>query len=63
MKFDVAIPNIGTADLVLGAPTSPENSGIFQLSSCHGHYHLIGFASYELLNASGTTILTETDRV
>ncbi len=58
MKFDVAIPNIGTADLVLGDPTATENDGIFQLSSCHGHYHLIGFASYELLNASGTTILT-----
>ena len=58
MKFDVAIPNIGTADLNLGSPTDPANAAIFQLSSCHGHYHLTGFASYELLNLSNATVLT-----
>ena len=55
MKFDVAIPNIGTADLVLGKPG--DNLAIFELSACHGHYHLKGFASYELLNLSGTAVL------
>ena len=27
MKFDVAIPNIGTADLFLGSPTDPSRRG------------------------------------
>lgn len=55
MKFDVAIPNIGTADFVLGNPA--DNPDLFQLSPCHGHYHLKSFASYELLNGAGTIVL------
>ncbi len=58
MKFDVEIRNVGTADLILGSPTDPSNSSLFQFSSCHGHYHLTGFASYELLNSAGTVVLT-----
>ncbi len=55
LRFDVATPNIGTADLVLGDPT---NNPLFQYSPCHGHYHFNGYALYELLDASGQTVLT-----
>jgi hypothetical protein len=47
MKFDVDTPNIGAADLILG---SPINNPLFVWSPCHGHYHLQGYALYELLN-------------
>jgi hypothetical protein len=55
LKFEVSIPNIGNADLVLGHPEdSPE---LFEFSPCHGHYHVIGFTSYELLNSAGDVVL------
>jgi hypothetical protein len=55
LRFDVATPNIGTADLVLGSPT---NNPLFVYSPCHGHYHFGGYALYELLNLNGTTVIT-----
>ena len=54
MRFDVATPNIGTADMYLG---SPVNNPLFIYSPCHGHYHFTKYATYELLDLSGTTIL------
>ncbi len=54
MRFDVATPNIGTADLFLG---DPAHNPLFEWSPCHGHYHFSGYAKYELLNSLGTTIL------
>ena len=54
LRFDVATPNIGTADLVLG---SPINNPLFEFSPCHGHYHFSGYALYDLLNLSGTVIV------
>ncbi len=62
LRFDVATPNIGTADLILGDPTTnPKDvngNPIFEYSPCHKHYHFSGYALYELLDASGKTILT-----
>ena len=54
LRFDVATPNIGTADLFLGDPVG---NPLFEFSPCHGHYHFNGYADYELLNSSSTTIL------
>lgn len=54
MKFDVAIPNQGNADFFLGSPLS---NPLFMYSSCHGHYHVIGFASYELLDQNGVSVV------
>jgi hypothetical protein len=54
MKFDVATPNIGTADLYLG---NPVGNPLFVFSPCHGHYHLEGYAVYELLNLNGTPVV------
>lgn len=54
LRFDVATPNIGTADLYLGDPSA---NPLFEYSACHKHYHFKGYALYELLNTAGTTIL------
>jgi len=52
MRFDVAVPNLGDADFYLG---SPANNPLFAYSPCHGHYHLDGFANYELLDSATRT--------
>ena len=54
MRFDLQTPNIGAADLYLG---SPVNNPKFVYSSCHGHYHLTGYAVYELLNQDRTPVI------
>jgi lysyl oxidase len=54
MRFDVQTPNIGTADLYLG---NPANNPAFVFSPCHGHYHLEGYAFYDLLNPNGTPVV------
>ena len=56
MRFDVSAANIGTADLFLGDPAA--NPDLFAKSPCHGHYHFSGYASYELMNASGEVLIT-----
>src|ERR1051325_944465 len=43
LRFAVATPNIGHADLVLGGP---RNNSLFEYSPCHGHYHFSGYALY-----------------
>ena len=53
MRFDVATPNIGSADMVLGDPAL--NPALFTYSPCHGHYHFNGYASYELLASPSST--------
>jgi hypothetical protein len=55
LRFSVATPNIGSSDLVLGPPQ--DNPGLFIWSPCHGHYHLNGYATYELLDASGQVVV------
>jgi hypothetical protein len=54
MRFDLQTPNIGAADLYLG---NPVNNPAFVFSPCHGHYHLEGYAVYELLNLNGTPVV------
>ena len=53
MRFDLQTPNIGAADLRLG---NPVGNPAFAYSPCHGHYHLEGYALYELLNLNGTPV-------
>jgi len=54
MRFDLQTPNIGAADLYLG---NPNNNPAFVYSPCHGHYHLEGYAVYELLNLNETPVV------
>lgn len=56
LRFSIETPNIGTGDLFLGVPSAANEN--FQFSTCHNHYHFVGYAAYELLDAGGTTIAT-----
>jgi hypothetical protein len=55
LRFDTATPNIGTADLVLGAPST--DNACFVYSSCHNHYHFTNYARYVLYAQDGTTVV------
>lgn len=54
LRFDASIINVGAADLRIGDPSSRTN--LFHFSPCHGHYHMNGFSTYQLLNSSGTVV-------
>jgi hypothetical protein len=60
VRFTVTTPNVGTANLVIGNPLGhiKAEDGLFELSSCHFHFHLRHFAAYELVSAgTGQPIL------
>lgn len=50
VRFTVSTPNIGDADLDVGDPNQHLNDGLFELASCHKHYHFRHYALYELVN-------------
>ncbi len=50
LRFSTQTRNIGAKDLMLG---DPEGNPAFEYQDCHGHYHFLGFASYELLDVNG----------
>ncbi len=54
MRFDVATPNVGTADVILGDPQA--HSDWFVYSPCHGHFHLKNFSIYRLRNSNGVVV-------
>jgi hypothetical protein len=58
LRFDVVVMNMGDGDLVVGDRSDPNNpyASYFYFSECHGHYHIRGFSSYELLDAHGTIV-------
>ena len=56
VRFTVATPNIGDADLVVGDPNDHLNDGLFELASCHAHYHFKHYALYELVDPTTGTV-------
>lgn len=51
LRFTTTYPNSGPGDLIVGAPSAhPE---LFEVSSCHGHYHFKEYADYRLWTTSG----------
>ena len=51
LRFDLLTPNIGAADLYLGAPTAAGRpSAMFEFGTCHNHWHLRGYADYRLFD-------------
>jgi len=59
LRFDTVSANRGTADLTVGVPPPPgESNDRFEWSPCHMHHHVRNYASYELLDATGTAVLT-----
>jgi hypothetical protein len=56
LRFSVEAVNQGQVTLQVPPPdTRPD---LFTYSTCHGHYHFQGFASYELLDKDGKVVLT-----
>ena len=54
LRFSVEAVNQGQATLTV--PPPEERPDLFLFSTCHGHYHFGGFASYALLNAEGRVV-------
>lgn len=52
--FDVGMINIGKGDLYVGDPAARPD--LFQISECHGHYHMTGFAVYRVLRYDGSLV-------
>jgi hypothetical protein len=52
LRFSVSTPNIGNANLVVGDPNVhiANDDGLFELSTCHGHFHFRHYATYELID-------------
>lgn len=55
IRFTVTTPNIGDADVFVGSPLQHylANDGLFELSTCHNHFHFKNYATYRLLDATG----------
>jgi hypothetical protein len=53
LRFTVTTPNIGTADNYIGNPREhfAANDGLFELDTCHGHFHFKHYATYKLIDA------------
>jgi hypothetical protein len=59
LRFDTVVVNRGNVDLVVGDPADPEppfTASDFELSPCHGHYHFLGFAEYELRDGADRVV-------
>ncbi|GLC25170.1 lysyl oxidase family protein [Roseisolibacter agri] len=64
LRFTVTTPNIGEGDVFVGSPLAhmdpngdgdfSDQDGLFEFASCHGHFHFQHYATYRLLDASGT---------
>ncbi len=60
LRFTVTTPNIGTGDVVVGDPRYhfyELNDGLFELATCHDHFHYRNYALYELVSlTTGATV-------
>ena len=54
IRFSVGTPNIGDADLFVGDPNEHilADDGLYELATCHQHYHFRHYALYELIDPS-----------
>jgi hypothetical protein len=55
LRFSVLALNRGTADLVVGIPSSDDPRFVY--SACHKHFHFESFARYELRVRGGATVV------
>jgi hypothetical protein len=55
LQFSASVQNFGGAPAELPGPTVAPD--LFRYDSCHEHDHLVGFASYELLDAQGDVVV------
>ena len=54
VRFTVSTPNVGDADLALGDPNDhiAAGDGLYELATCHNHYHFRHYALDELVEPS-----------
>ncbi|MFM8981118.1 MAG: lysyl oxidase family protein [Planctomycetia bacterium] len=55
--FDTLVVNQGELDCVIGSPANPQpplSPSAFTYHDCHGHYHMAGYAAYELRLPDGS---------
>jgi hypothetical protein len=52
VRFTVMTPNIGNEDIFVGDPNDhvAAGDGLFELATCHRHYHFRHYALYQLIN-------------
>lgn len=52
LRFTVTTPNIGSADINLGDPNAhvAAGDGLYELATCHRHYHFRHYALYQLID-------------
>lgn len=57
LRFDLITPNVGEADLHLGAPTAANRPReMFEWGTCHNHWHLRDYADYRLYDLAGNEV-------
>jgi hypothetical protein len=56
LRFSTQIFNNGPDDFYLGNPAADTNKELFVWSACHAHYHMSGWAQYELINGNGNVV-------
>jgi hypothetical protein len=57
LRFATVTANLGSGDLIIGAPPPPgESNDVFQWSPCHMHHHVVNYASFELVDGAGNTV-------
>src|SRR4051794_1781962 len=54
LAFSTQTRNVGTADLVLGDPST---NRLFVFDPCHNHYHYVGFAEYRLRDSQSNLVV------
>jgi len=54
IRFTVMTANVGDGDINIGDPRVhfAANDGLFELSTCHNHFHFRNYAKYELIGAA-----------
>jgi len=52
VRFTVMTPNTGNQDIFVGDPNDhvAAGDGLFELATCHNHYHFRHYALYELVD-------------
>jgi len=62
LRFDTVLMNRGGGDLVVGDREDPNNpyAPHFVYHSCHGHFHIKNFSTYELLTLDGALVVAGT---
>jgi hypothetical protein len=58
LRFSVSASNVGDGDLIIGDPNVHynHNDGLFELATCHNHFHYRRFATYELVSMDGSRV-------